>query len=225
MGTNTIATVSDGTVIDASDLNQYKTSLVNDLVPRNTAGAPTDLDGSLGSTTYSWLKAHIESGYWTVGDIKPHHTYNGAAPIGQGWFPCLGGVINETNYNAIHGAGAWATYVVSSALDGKYAPDLASGYLTGASSTTQDGSSSITKVGNTSNQINIQHSHTVNSHTHTIDHVHANGTTITGGGVAVKDAAFAGSSGGTSPGTDSQLSTTQSIRPESTEVVYYIRII
>lgn len=167
MGTNTLATKSDGQIISSSDINQYKTAFGADMVPRNTSGAATDEGGSLGTASLKWLKAFIASGYWDAGDIKAHHTYDGATPVGQGWFPCDGTIINETNYDAIHGAGSWAAYVGSSPLDGKYAPDLEDKYLVGSNVTNDNGSVSIPSVGNSGSTVNLQHSHTVNSHTHT----------------------------------------------------------
>jgi len=269
MGVGSIADVSDGTVADASDLNQYSSALRQDNVPRNASGIATDLSGNLGQSSLQWLKAYIAAGYWTIGDIKPHHSYNGAAPIDQGWFPCDGTIISEASYNSLHGAGSWATYVITSALDGKYAPDATSGYLVGVTSTTKDGSIAITNVGNSSNQINVSHSHTVNSHTHsTPSHRHqwynstgsfsddqsynssgsaidftipgannkdnldvgfegpiAHGADWKGPGVDYYTNNSSGTSGGATPGTNSQLSSSQDIRPNSVEVTYFIRII
>lgn len=167
MGIGAISDVADATVADASDINQYSAALRQDHVPRNASGIAANDSGSIGQSTLKWLKAHIASGYWTCGDIKPHHSYNGAAPIDNGWFPCDGTIINQTNYDAIHGVGAWTTYIGSSILDGKYAPDLLNGYITGVASTTKDGTASITNIGNTGNTINVDHFHAVSNHTHT----------------------------------------------------------
>lgn len=52
MGTNTIATVLNGQVGSEEKWNQYKTALCGDIVPRNTAGAATDLGGDLGTSSY-----------------------------------------------------------------------------------------------------------------------------------------------------------------------------
>jgi len=173
-GTNTLTSVSSGQIIKPSHINQFVTALGGDIVPRNVSGVATTNAGSLGSDTYEWLKAWIESGYWVVGDIKMHHTFNGTAEstCGQGWMLADGRVINETNYNTEHGAGSWDTYVGSSPLDGRNLPDMAGKYPIGSATTTQDGTAPITFVGNASNQINIQHSHTVDSHTHDMEHNH-----------------------------------------------------
>jgi len=159
MGEGTLVTKVTGTVIKVDDVNQYKAALNENIVPRNASGVATTLEGTLGTSSIEWLKAHIASGYWSAGDIKPHHSYDGAVPIDQGWFPCLGAVINETNYDAIHGAGSWDTYVVSSLLDGKYAPDLSDKYLVGNNTTTQDGASTITGVGNSGHMKDMTHDH------------------------------------------------------------------
>lgn len=246
MGTGTISEVIDDTVANASDLNQYASAIKGDMVTRNTSGVATDLSGDLGTSSYRWLKAFIASGYWTMGDIKSHHSYNGAAPIDQGWFPCNGSIINEANYDAVHGAGSWDIYVVSSALDGRYAPNLLDKYLVGKNSTTQDGTGAISSVGVAGNSINLQHSHTVNSHNHKwYNYLGSGQGSLYNAAGAAQFTAVAGSTSGSieknfttssslgesgytdlqSPGTNNQLSTAQSIQPESIEATFYVRII
>jgi hypothetical protein len=56
MGTNTLPTAVDGTVIPSTDHNSIKTALTNDHVPRNTSGVPTAGAGSLGTLALPWLK-------------------------------------------------------------------------------------------------------------------------------------------------------------------------
>src|SRR5690606_4246231 len=112
-------TKSDGQTVFAADLNQFYTALRRDLIPKDVNGDSLNNGGSLGSSTYQWLKAFINSGYWDAGDLKYHMDYSGATPIGQGWYPCDGTTINETNYDALHGAGSWDIYVISSPLDGE----------------------------------------------------------------------------------------------------------
>lgn len=273
-GTNTLSSVSGGRV-QTSHVNQFYTALNQDVVPRNSSGAPTNVGGSLGSSTYAWLKAWVESGYWSAGDIKMHHTYNGTVGCGQGWMLADGDVINETNYDAEHGAGSWDTYVVSSPLDGKYLPNFNGKYATGANTTTQAGTIAITSVGNASNVVNIAHTHTAD-HAHDLqDHGHLflDQSSTTGGGrqsdlstfkgftsavytgsntgLAVcsgSQAVSAGCSGVAQSGfytnttrlsgggnlisteteslsTSSSLSSSQSIRPESIEVQFCMRVI
>jgi hypothetical protein len=183
--------------------------------------------------------------------IMPVHTFNGAVTPGQGWFPCDGSIINEANYNAIHGAGSWAEYIGTSILDGKYSPSMNNKYLVGASSTAQDGSSAITSVGNSSHQVDLQHTHTTPNHNHrwyipqgsSDDNIFdVNGTqrdiseasrtglgidVISGAGLsnsaATTSALYTGNEGAGTTGNGG--STTQSVQPESVQAVYYIRII
>lgn len=240
MGSNTLTTQVAGGIETASDLNQYKTALIDTHVPRNSAGVPTDEAGSLGTDSLAWLKAYIASGCWNTGDIKPHHTYNDAAYVGQGWFPCNGDIINEANYDLVHGTGAWSEFVSSSALEGRYSPNLASKYISGATATTQDGTSPITSVGNVANTISFAHTHTTSSHNHTW---YSSGVGGTASGIY---AAAAGNHktynsfgsivemlpphgpGFTSmvaPSTNEGALQTKSVQPESIEIIYYIRIV
>lgn len=260
MGTANVPAATDGLVIPASDHNSLRNAMIGDQVPRNSSGDPTANEGDLGTVTYPYKRANITTGYFAPGMIMPMHTFNGTVSISQGWFPCAGAVINETNYDAIHGAGSWALYIGASDLDGKNSPNLTGKYLIGAASTTQSGSSALTYVGNAGNTVNLQHNHGVNIPTHTHKWFEYNGTTTTdqsfdvNGTVVnltqtVKNSGFTietveGTGGGStvvgigqdlytddavnttnSTNTAGALSTTQDIRPESLEVVYYIRII
>lgn len=171
-GTNTLSSVSGG-LVRTSHVNQFYTALNQDIVPRNSSGVATSNGGSLGSTTKKFLKLFVSSGGWVAGDIKMHHTYNGTVTCGQGWMLADGRVINEANYDAETGrsAGDWDTYVGTSPLDGKYLPNMTDKYPVGKAATAQAGTIAITTVGNSSNQVNLQHNH--GSHTHTVpDHYH-----------------------------------------------------
>lgn len=247
-GTNTLPLESAG-VIQRTHINKFQIALAGDYVPRNTSGVATTIAGSLGSSTYYWLKAFIKSGYWSVGDIKMHHSYNGAAGPGHGWMLCDGDVINETNYDAEHGAGTWDTYVGSSPLDGKYLPNMTGRYPVGAATTTQNGSVAITGVGNTSHQVNLQHTHTIANHNHQwLENDPGGGGFWTFGSDGLAEQISTTGSGArtilydtnassetswdedaytnnTSLTPANSLSTTQSIQPESIEVQYYMRII
>ncbi len=246
MGIDTIPSRADATTIVATWFNIIRSALNGDLVPRDSTGAAVANAGSLGTATYPFLRAEIASGQWILGDIKAHHTYNGAAPIGHGWMLCDGRVITEANYNTEHGANTWATYISSSPLLNKYLPGLTNKYLVGAATTTQDGSGVITGVGNDSHQINIAHTHTVDGHTHDMaNHTHtlaaAGGSDysashsapyspyVGGGdpaeGWAITSPPSTNTSGSAGPATNSALSTTQSIQPQSIQVQYYMRII
>ena len=59
MGTGSLTTETDGDTANAADVNQYKNALLENLVPRNTAGVATDLAGSLGTSALRWLNAYI----------------------------------------------------------------------------------------------------------------------------------------------------------------------
>lgn len=244
MGDATLATQVTGTTITVDGVNQYKSALSGDVVPRNSAGAATDSAGSLGTDAIKWLKANIASGYWSAGDIKPHHSYNGTVPIDNGWFPCDGTIINETNYNIIHGAGAWEKYVITSLLDGKYAPNMIGKYPVGASATDQDGTSGITSVGNSSNLVDLSHAHT-HTHNHqwynfTSTAAGTSGTLQTFGAQQLNTYNSSGAAqdidtsgllrtdsytSNVTTSTNSQLSSSTSIQPESIQTIYYIRII
>lgn len=161
MGTDSIPTRSNNTTIFAEHLNLLRDILIGDLVPRNASGVAEADAGSLGTDSLKFLKAFIESGYWSPGDIKPHYSYLGAVGSGQGWMKCDGRIINETNYDAEFSSGDWAKYVGTSPLDGKYLPNLATRFLKGTNLTTQNGSSPITPEGNNDSKIDLAHTHSV----------------------------------------------------------------
>lgn len=54
MGSNNYTSVVDGQIIQAAHVEQYKTGLTGDILPRNLSGVPTDNAGNLGSYTYIW---------------------------------------------------------------------------------------------------------------------------------------------------------------------------
>jgi hypothetical protein len=66
MGTNTLVSKSDGQTISSSDVNQYRTALNQNIVPRNASGAPTDQAGDLGTSTYGFDKVYAEE--YNIGD-------------------------------------------------------------------------------------------------------------------------------------------------------------
>lgn len=144
---------------DAAWWNVIKDALSSNFLPRNASGVPTDMGGSMGSTTYQFLKAFIASGHWAAGDVQIIHPYDGDVLPGQGWMKMDGRLINETNYDIEHGAGSWDIYVVSSLLDGKYLPSMTNKYGIGKATTPQTGAGAFTSVGNTAHQISINHSH------------------------------------------------------------------
>lgn len=60
MGSNSLTPENDGNTADASDVNQYRDALIEDHVPRNSSGVPTDEAGSLGTSLLKWLNAYIK---------------------------------------------------------------------------------------------------------------------------------------------------------------------
>lgn len=254
MSGNTLVTKIAGDVIAEDDVNQYKEALGNDHLPRDTDGIPTAEGGSLGSAIYPWLRLFILVGGWQVGDIKMHHSFNGAAAIGHGWMLCDGRQVTKTAYETEHGAATWDTLIGTSDLLNKYLPNFTNKFPVGVAATTQAGTIAITSVGNASHQINLQHTHAISTHNHkwygsggtgSLDISYDTGgstqnmNTITTGpgkkGIAGTDGLSGtnlGINSSTSYYTDNQalspansLSTTQSIKPESIEVQFYLRII
>jgi len=61
MGTDTIQTAIDGTVVPADHHNSIKGALSQDFLPRNTSGVVADEAGDLGSSTYSWKDLYVKS--------------------------------------------------------------------------------------------------------------------------------------------------------------------
>lgn len=122
---------------------------------------------ALGAVTSAKLATNFLSP--AQGAIQLFHTYNGLLSLPRGWMICNGDVVNETNYEAIHGASSYTEDgVASSLLLTKNLPDMTNLFAVGSATTTQDGSSAITTVGNTDNEVDINHSHTATgtSHTH-----------------------------------------------------------
>lgn len=244
MGENTLEEQINSETVASSDVNQFRTALLENHVPRNSSGSPEDEAGSLGSSSLKWFKTHIQGGCWSAGDIKPHHTFSGAAPITNGWFPCNGSIINQENYDILFGENAWDDHIKSSPLEGRYSPSMLSRYIKGSSDTTQDGNALITQVGFDNHLLNFAHIHTSPAHQHQwhtntafgysllnrTTPSHYNMSFAYGG--AKKD--FTVNAGGFSGfyytenetvSTDYQSIESKTIQPHSIEVIYYIRII
>lgn len=191
----------------------------------------------------------VSSNSALLGEIKQFHSFNGAIQIPRGWMQCNGDVINEANYDAIHGAGSYvADGIADLVLNGKHTPDLIDKYVVGSSTTTQDGSSAITPVGVTGHQINLNHNHVVNPHNHvwydkndsdtpdqsfnssgTLQNISQGSDKDAGGGYGISTNSInpLGSNYWTTkaaPETNSKLNSAQSIQPESIEVMYIIRV-
>jgi len=167
VGTESLTDKANGQVIDQTWWNLIHAVLSGNLVPRNASRVATDLSGSIGTSALRFLKAFIASGYLGAGDVKWKHSYNSLISIEQGWMIANGSVCNEANYNALHGAGSWDTYIITSPLDGLYLPSLIGKYPVGTQDTTQDGSTGISSVGNVEHQVNLSHRHL---HNHKMKH-------------------------------------------------------
>lgn len=176
-----------------------------------------------------------------LGEIRAFHSFNGVIPIPRGWMQCDGSVIGSSAYDAIHGSGAYASDGIASLLlHGKYTPNLTNKYIVGSASTTQDGTSTITSVGNASHQINIQHSHSHSHIWHTYesdispskDGAGTNLSVDSSGGSSWKGISLVdkssnstlGITGNTNTNAADALSTTQSVQPESIQFIHIIRV-
>ena len=61
MGSNTLSSGVGGNVIPATIVNQYKTALQEDIVPRDSGGAAADIAGDLGTSSLRWDQAYINN--------------------------------------------------------------------------------------------------------------------------------------------------------------------
>lgn len=66
-GTNSLQSVSGG-IVRKAHVNQYYTAMNQDVVPRDSSGAATDLAGNLGSNSYRWN--YLISRYATMDQIN-----------------------------------------------------------------------------------------------------------------------------------------------------------
>ena len=107
MGTNTIVTVIEGTTGTVSQLNQYKTALTGDLLPRNAAGEIEDEAGSVGSTTEQIKDVHMTGkiyvsgtpgGFTPAGVMLPYTASETVAP--PGWIFADGSTIGAPGSGA-----------------------------------------------------------------------------------------------------------------------------
>jgi hypothetical protein len=248
MSSETIPARGERQLSDADWINIINRVLSGDLLPRNSSGIVTDLAGQLGTDSLEWLKVRISSGHWATGDIKVIHPYNGEVAPGQGWMLCDGRTIGQAAYDTEHGAGSWATYVVSSLLNGKKLPGMTNLYAIGKATTPQDGSAPITTVGNPAHTISVEHSHraatdhgaasndTVSSSgSDDATAINTSGTAKNGSHYTLKTAANSqrmgitgggmgmGSGVARAPGDAANWS--EDIRPDSIEACFYMRIV
>lgn len=101
-----------------------------------------------------------------IGTTIMHHSFGGAVPYVRGWMLCNGDVVNQTNYEAIHGSGSYAADgIANSPVAGKHLPDFTDRYPRGVQSTTHAGNVAIPTVGAIDNEVDV-------AHTHGYQHIH-----------------------------------------------------
>lgn len=105
MGTNSLNSAIDGEVIPASDINQFKTAMNGDIIPRNTSGIAEADAGDLGSSTYPYKDLHISGDInLSGGKFIPVGSYMdyifSTAP--QGWLLANGDTIGNVGSGATH---------------------------------------------------------------------------------------------------------------------------
>jgi len=175
-----------------------------------------------------------------AGSVQMFHTFNGTVTIPRGWMILNGDIVNEANYDAIHGAGAYTTdNIGSSALLTKNLPDMVDRYSVGVESTTQSGAAPITSVGNAGSTINLQHDHEAGDLASLFSFNAGNDLVYRTIGAsswtstrfltatAVGSTGVSGLTSGieVSGDTANSLSTSQSIEPDSIELIYIIKVI
>jgi hypothetical protein len=170
-----------------------------------------------------------------LGELKKFHSFNGTIQVPRGWMKANGDQINETNYDAIHGTGAYeADGIADMVLDGKYTPNMIDKYSVGASETTQDGSSAITSVGNTNhasshNHKYYEHSDPYNASDYSYDSAGNLAVIDTEGHSTGYTHLMAKSSSatvnyGSAPLDMWTANDSTDVQPESIEVIYIIRV-
>jgi len=63
MGSNNLSSRSNTQIVQAADVNQYRTALNQDVVPRNSSGVATDVGGGLGTSLLRWATSYIRDLY------------------------------------------------------------------------------------------------------------------------------------------------------------------
>lgn len=161
------------------------------------------------------------------GAITEDHLADGLAlPIGGVIMYWSDGGSLPTNFEICDGS---AVSTSGSPINGETKPSLTNKFVRGVAN--QD--LRTTPVSGGANSINIQHSHTVNNHTHSISFYAQRTGNITsvqplvgGSGVPIDshDHLISGNTGGSTPGTNNRLSSTQSILPAYVGLVYIMRV-
>lgn len=259
------------------NINQDNITTLTGEIAWNTPGVSVIEVRGTGNTWYIENDGDATFNDLTVNDITAN-SINVATAITSPSMTPIGSIIPFYDFNALvtFDPAYWTycdgTVIVnaSSPLNGQTLPDLSGRYLVGFGT---DGGGDIgtalwatPAVGNANNQINISHSHTVNSHNHSegnhnhrwmldqgprwhtwladgVTHAQWNDSGVPGGPNIVPgddgnnhnndvftgigyytELATGATTGNASPGTDSQLSSTQSIQPRSIRVRYIMRL-
>lgn len=182
----------------------------------------------IAAATISETQTSILAGYLPPGAVQMFHSFDSTVSYPRGWMLLDGSVVNETNYDVIHGSGAYvADSVASSALLDKTLPDMTDKYAIGVLDTTKDGSGAVDSVGNTGSTVDLTHTHET-SHKHSLlTSTRQNAVSATQVIAAVTTDGLGDEvkSGNRDITSSSTLSATQSIRPESIEVLYIIKVV
>lgn len=214
-------TIFTGPIL-ASAFNKLKSLMIGDWVPRETVRYWADLAaGRLGTPQHPFLSAHVSIGECSPGEIIEVYDYAGLIIPKQGWMLCNGDLVEEEAYDAQPGRqhGDWIKYVGSSPIEGKYLPNMPDKYLIGGTPT-QDGSAPLTFTGAVGHQVDLRHTHRVQT-----DRLNADG---------YNPWTFVGADqyppGFHSHGQESVVVMAQDlplldVRPRSIEVKHYMRII
>lgn len=231
MGSATLTTRANGTEVQDSWFDTILAALALNIVPRNSSNVATTIGASLGTLLLPWKRLHVRTGHWRAGDTKMHHSFNGLVAVGQGWMLMDGRIVNQTTYDAEHGAGSWTTYIGSSQFEGKYLPSQPGRYQVGATTDGQDGVTPFTAQGAPGNVGQIQHGHRwykSNAITDPDQNYDAAGAAraFAQGANKLNLQSLSVSANGTTVDmyTDQQLSAI-SVQPESIETQMYMRII
>lgn len=152
----------DGDTFFEADLDEIKsnletffneTGLTGDNIQANALNGENINDNIVDGTTLEFngdrqiqvVDDSIDSTKLAVGDpglpigaIEYIHLYTGTISVPRGWMHVNGNVVNEANYDAIHGAGAYdADGVANSIVDGETLPNANSGnYIMGTAGVT-----------------------------------------------------------------------------------------